>query len=52
MYSGSLSGSDDLVLFDSLDGKVLFSKCFMRYFNFVQVQFTTLNGNPAIVKVF
>ncbi len=36
IYSASLSGSDDFVLFDSLDGKetVLICKCFMRYSNF------------------
>ncbi len=51
MYSASLSESDDFVLFDSLDGNGACSQMFYAIFQFcAQVTFTTLDGNPFIVR--
>ncbi len=40
IFSASLPGSDNFVLFDSLDGNGACSQMFMRYSNFAE--------NPAI----
>ncbi len=48
IFSASLSGSDDFVLFDSLDGNVL--QMFYAIFQFcAQVKFESLDGNVATV---
>ncbi len=45
----SLSGSDDFVLFDLLDGNDAYSQMFYVILQFcAQVKFATLDGNQAI----
>ncbi len=48
IFSASLSGSDDFVLFDSLDGNDAYSQMFYVILQFcAQVKFATLDGNQA-----
>lgn len=48
IFSCSLSGRDDFVLFGSLDGNGGIHKFFMRYSNFaLNLNSQTLDGNPA-----
>ncbi len=48
IFSASLSGSDQFVLFDSLDGNGAYSQMFYAIFQFgAQVKFVTLDGNPV-----
>ncbi len=52
IFSASLSGSDDFVLFDSPDGNGAYSQMFYAIFQFcAQVKFATLDGKPANVKM-
>ncbi len=51
IFSASLLGSDDFVLFVSLDGNGAYSLMFCAIFQFCAiVKFATLDGNPASVS--
>ncbi len=48
IFSACLSGSDDFVFFDSLDGNGAYLQMFYATLEFcAQVKFATLDGNPA-----
>ncbi len=48
LFSASLPGSDDFVLFDSSDGN---GDRLQMFYAIFQVKFATLDGNPAIGNV-